>query len=884
MFTCNFCGFSISSIRQYDLHQYFHRGSKGFFECKHQNCHTTSKTYNSFVSHLNRCHRNTVLRGNTSTFIKSTYSCTFSNCKLIFHKRLQFNSHLYNHIRRKEYPFCPFKETCGSCDPFNTVPKLKNHFFRKHNLKEPQIFKETPNEASVVNIRECSRLEPEFEPIDVETSESLEAIPILDLKELSLKLFSNLYLTLESKHFVTKKAIQLIIQRFNDIHSLNVKYIYQQLNEAGYYIPETIINKDLFNLVLNQENGIFASNFLRKKFFERQFSYIAPVKIRLSNNNNNISFYYYVPILQTIKTLLNIDSVWQQCTSEIRPNCNIYRDILDGECNTKNPFFNGENNSIKIVLYQDSFEICNPLGSSRKKHKVVGVYMNLANLHPWHRSRVEQIQLVALFYEKDIKSYGMCKIFEPIIRDLKILENNGIALNNSQVLKGSVIAVLGDNLGSHQIGGFLETFQDGTYFCRYCYANDVSVIKYDNTFEKRTVTSYNNDVDACEALDTAFRGMKHNSVLNDLTYFHVAGPGLPPCIAHDICEGIIQNDLPLVINYLVKKKILSYDYLNQNLKNVTFSEGFERIEIPPLKNFDKLVGTASQNLYLLNILPFALINISDQINIHAKQHWEMILLLREICMIIFAFSISSDQIAILKSLIAEYLEARQNLFPQQKLKPKHHYLQHYPHLIRIFGPLRHTWTLRFESKHGYFKKCVKHCSNFKNVLFSLSNKHQLLQSLNFQQNLLFNDKIISDCTWPFSSEDFDCKYSNEFLKTTKLVAPYYVTQSAIFHGISYKKNMYICVEKNVNNNSYLLLKIEYIFINKGFNDLGFIGYENEIFSNFSSGLYDLGSENTVNAVLRYIDFEKIICVEPMIHANVSNQDLWYFKSGPLEYF
>lgn len=60
------------------------------------------------------------------------------------------------------------------------------------------------------------------------------------------------------------------------------------------------------------------------------------------------------------------------------------------------PFFLNDN-CLKIILYQDAFELCNTLGSSRKKHKILGVYMTLANLNPWHRSKIDQIQLVALY-------------------------------------------------------------------------------------------------------------------------------------------------------------------------------------------------------------------------------------------------------------------------------------------------------------------------------------------------------------------------------------------------------------------------------------------------------------------------------------------------------
>ena len=68
------------------------------------------------------------------------------------------------------------------------------------------------------------------------------------------------------------------------------------------------------------------------------------------------------------------------------------------------------------------------------------------------------------------------------------------------------------------------------------------------------------------------------------------------------------------------------------------------------------------------------------------------------------------------------------MFPESSLKAKHHYLLHYPGLILHFGPLIRLWTLRFESKHCYFKQCARKLRNFRNVCSSLAERHQLLQA------------------------------------------------------------------------------------------------------------------------------------------------------------
>lgn len=79
-------------------------------------------------------------------------------------------------------------------------------------------------------------------------------------------------------------------------------------------------------------------------------------------------------------------------------------------------------------------------------------------------------------------------------------------------------------------------------------------------------------------------------------------------------------------------------------------------------------------------------------------------------------------------LIQEYLESRKAAFPQENLIPKHDYLRHYPGLILKFSPLIRLWTIRFESKHRYFKICTRHLKNFKNLCHTLSERHQLCQA------------------------------------------------------------------------------------------------------------------------------------------------------------
>lgn len=74
------------------------------------------------------------------------------------------------------------------------------------------------------------------------------------------------------------------------------------------------------------------------------------------------------------------------------------------------------------------------------------------------------------------------------------------------------------------------------------------------------------------------------------------------------------------------------------------------------------------------------------------------------------------------------------------MKPKFHYLIHYPQMLLQFGPLINTWTLRFEGKHNYFKEISKTTKKRKNLCKTLAQRHEMMQaSLRGRSSFLTED-------------------------------------------------------------------------------------------------------------------------------------------------
>lgn len=157
-----------------------------------------------------------------------------------------------------------------------------------------------------------------------------------------------------------------------------------------------------------------------------------------------------------------------------------------------------------------------------------------------------------------------------------------------------------------------------------------------------------------------------------------------------------------------------------------------------LKTFissNSIGGNAHENWTLLRLLPF----IIGQIVPEGEPAWQVILDLKDVVELVVAPFHTDETIAYLEAKIYGHRQRYLELFPQIKLQPKHHYLEHYPQMIRYFRPLIALWTMRFEAKHSFFKKVVRQTNCFKNIPHSLAIKHQFMLAYH---TLLQSQKVI----------------------------------------------------------------------------------------------------------------------------------------------
>jgi len=762
MYTCNICLAQKTTIIGYIRHFRIH-STNAYFQCGLQNCTRSFIKYSSFTSHLSRdhtdCQRSTQENNPDGSLL--SFVCPLNLCQKYLDSS-KLRAHYKKHLEAGEEMVCPY-ENCKK--KIINVTSFSTHISRYHK-KESLSNADSVNDSPIPSVSDNS----DSGLVDNDLSRSAETKNDTEQWDENnyLRNLANFYLKLEAKCLVPASTIQFIVNEMNNINELGKEYLKDKLEQicsvAG--LAEEIVKpvcNELFKsdpFTSAQKYGPLRTNHTRKEYYKQNFDYIEPESVKLGRNSSNEDrYYYYVPIIESLKLKFKGKNMSNFSIPESTNN-RLYSDYADGAVYQKNKFFKSNPDAIVIILYQDAFQIVNPLGSAKMKYKILGVYLVLGNVPPHSRFKVDPMQLVLLCFENDFKEFGMQKVFSRLIADLKQLEI-GIEVDGFETpLKGGLLCILGDNLGSHCIGGFSENFSSGVYFCRYCLIQRKQWFKTkpisDERVPKRTVDSYVNDLEHLKRHpNLKFRhGVKVDSPFNELRYFHVCNPGLPPCLGHDLFEGVIQYDLALILKQLVQLNWFSLDTLNKRIGSFKY-KGYDRSDKPnslPLK-LNKIGGHAVQNWCLLRNLPFI---IFDKIKNHHV--WNFFLILQEIVELVCSPKITERQLWHLEDIIKEYFKQRIKFFPGVPLRPKHHFMQHYPWLIRQFGPLLLVWTMRGESKHSYFRRCIRSSPNFKNILLSLSVRHQLMQSY------LGTGDFFDSCIEVEKSSEFNCSLYNTAIR------------------------------------------------------------------------------------------------------------------------
>ncbi|XP_013413276.1 uncharacterized protein LOC106175700 [Lingula anatina] len=558
----------------------------------------------------------------------------------------------------------------------------------------------------------------------------------------------------------------------------------------------------------------------QKQFLEDSGMYIAPVSVPLGvkfvptvdpktgdlHQTQKTATAQYISVKSTLKLVVEQPGVIEMMMNYRTQNDGVLRDFHDGEYYRRHRLLNNEDViTIPLLLYFDECETVNPLGSKRTVHKCGFFYYTLKNIEPKLSCSNANCFLMAVSKTSDISEYGYAAVLAPAIADLKELETTGFHID-TDVFTGTVKAVVaqvtGDNLGLNSLFGFTESFR-ANYSCRICKVHRDDMISQveDKPDLYRTREMYEADL---AQHDVTLTGIKSPCALNDLSEFHVTSNFVVD-IMHDLLEGVCSLEVKLILNGLIQSNVLTIDELNAQIKS--FNYGFCDSHNKPttntitelsLRNPDGASGqSASQMWCLVRYLPLMIGHMVDENN----EYWQLLIVLLKCMDIIFSPTVTLGEKFYLKELIRDHHNYFLALFPHRHLKPKHHFMVHYPMVIRKIGPLVHFWTMRFEGKHNFFKRIAHVTCNFKNIPKTMALRHQTDLSCRLYAHSVLKPKVLEIGTG--SSHILATLDNAELIATSfanmPLYGELYLANWIEMQGTNYRPGMTLIIGRSDND-------------------------------------------------------------------------------------
>nr|XP_054604470.1 uncharacterized protein LOC129165387 isoform X1 [Nothobranchius furzeri] len=243
-----------------------------------------------------------------------------------------------------------------------------------------------------------------------------------------------------------------------------------------------------------------------------------------------------------------------------------------------------------------------------------------------------------------------------------------------------------------------------------------------------------------ERSSTAFHHLKTASE-GDIKHLKTASEGFPPDLLHDLFEGVVPVEIAHCLKGLISSKYFTLEDLNRAILHFPYQHS-DKVDRPhPIPtNFASrgtIGGNAHENHALLIMLPLL---IGSKVP-ERDTFWEVLMELKDVVQLAMSQIFNEETIQYLACKILDHRQLFQEVFPNVRLRPKHHYIEHYPHLIKCFGPLVHLWTMRFEGKHKVFKKIIHDTHNYKNVLKTLAERHQSQMAFYLSSSKFFKPHV-----------------------------------------------------------------------------------------------------------------------------------------------
>lgn len=347
-------------------------------------CGVSYRTYAAYKAHVYRHHGNELHLSeqkqlNLPSINNNEYSSTNSNVDMTF-----LNNHLTTNANNEDDNDLSMNisEADSNYNNQETTHTDVQNFLRP-------CLSEESNVISLTNIQKSftyfmMQLREEF---------SLPKIAINSISNYIVTLINNLQSLLEQQSVPSDPN--------NTTNTLSSNTIF----DVNKNVIELQVVRKIMNDVCHTIESVTNNEYQFLKCCEKYFNYISPQEIIVSAPDEKIQCSYYVPISQTLMSILQN----QETTNQIFDNIRQQQDIVASDADVMFSFRDGsygsriDDDSLLLQLYADEIGLTNPIGAKKDRHKMFMLYFSLNDMPDEYRSQLDQIYLVALCETSIIK-------------------------------------------------------------------------------------------------------------------------------------------------------------------------------------------------------------------------------------------------------------------------------------------------------------------------------------------------------------------------------------------------------------------------------------------------------------------------------------------------
>lgn len=436
----------------------------------------------------------------------------------------------------------------------------------------------------------------------------------------------------------------------------------------------------------------------------------------------------YLPLIQQLAAMLSETETLKLLRYPYSRNTDedVMSDIFDGEICRKMKTGKPKPNKLTIYLglYSDGFQVLN-----NQKHGLTLVHLVILNLPPLIRT--EKKYMLQLFLAPGPKSpKDLFSYMEPVLEELKILENEGIKVANSDtVVNAHLLFVGGDIPATTKMAGLKG--HTSAHGCKHCTMLQTNwSFRNSGGSQLRSVESYKATDDAIgQKHPTPFASLKrfHGTFFFPVDLMHLLGANIGPQIRNimmskDFNHKFSNKSNPLELNGTAVREMDRLLYNSSYLVPTIFSGKIIDISTVSQKrsvdwiHFLRFVVPTVLAEYFDEDTKMALINLARVSNMLCQR------------------SIRRSDIPALKSCILSWSGWLNKVIEEERLSPNtytvnHHFLLHLPLLIQYMGPMFAYAAFPIETTIGVFKSRVKGKSkigqNASNVLVEIAAENRL---------------------------------------------------------------------------------------------------------------------------------------------------------------